>query len=131
MKISGKFEVTLKPLDTYAESTEALQLARMSIDKTFFGELSATSKGEMLSARTQVEGSAGYVAIELVTGELDGKQGSFVLQHFGTMGQGQHHLTLEVVPDSGTDDLQGLSGTMDIQIDNGQHFYTFDYQLGE
>ena len=129
MKISGKFDVALHPLDTYADSRDELQLGRMSIDKTFFGVLSAKSRGEMLSARTPVEGSAGYVAIELVNGELNGKQGSFVLQHFGIMGKGEHSLTLEVVPDSGTGELKGLYGTMDIQIENGEHSYTFEYEL--
>ena len=129
MQISGKFDVKLNPIDSYASGTDGITLGRMSIDKTFHGDLSATSIGEMLSARTPAPGSAGYVAIEQVTGTLAGKAGSFVLQHFGTMSAGTNHLTLEVVPDSGTGELTGLSGTMGITIENGQHFYTFDYSL--
>lgn len=129
MKISGEFFVSLKPLTTYAEGQSGINLGRMSIDKTFSGELTATSKGEMLSALTPVKGSAGYVAIEQVVGSLSGKSGAFVLQHFGTMNKGQDRLILEVVPDSGVDELQGLSGKMVIIIQYGKHFYEFDYEL--
>jgi hypothetical protein len=106
-----------------------VKLNRMSIDKTFQGDLDATSKGEMLSARTPVKGSAGYVAIEQVSGILSGKNGSFMLQHFGIMDKGQDRLILEVVPDSGTGELEGLSGQMKIIIEEGQHFYEFEYQF--
>lgn len=129
MKISGKFEVKLNPIDGYIEGKHGITLNRMSIDKTFFGELDASSKGEMLSAMTPVKGSAGYVALEQVTGELSGKKGSFVLQHFGTMQGENQRLTLEVVPDSGTNELEGLSGKMTIDIKDGNHFYEFDYKL--
>jgi hypothetical protein len=101
----------------------------MSIDKTFFGGLSAISKGEMLNALSPVEGSAGYVAVEQVTGELEGKKGSFVLQHYGLMGSGGRLLTLEVVPNSGTGELERLTGKMDIRIENRQHYYDFEYHL--
>ncbi|HJV76200.1 MAG TPA: DUF3224 domain-containing protein [Noviherbaspirillum sp.] len=127
--ISGKFDVLMKPLETYATGADGVKLGRMSIDKTFYGGLSATSKGEMLNALSPVEGSAGYVAIEQVRGELEGKQGSFVLQHFGLMGESGRHLTLGVVPGSGTGELEGLKGKMDIRIDNGQHYYDFEYQI--
>lgn len=129
MKISGEFDVKLNPIEGYAEGKEGIRLNRMSIEKTFHGELEATSKGEMLSAMTPVKGSAGYVAIEQVSGKLSGKRGSFVLQHFGTMDKGADRLILEVVPDSGTDDLEGLSGHMKIIIEEGKHFYEFEYQL--
>jgi hypothetical protein len=129
MKVSGKFEVKLQPLEAYAEGSNGVTLGRMSIEKTFSGALSASSKGEMLTATTSVEGSAGYVAIEQVTGTLSGKSGSFVLQHFGTMSQDQNFLLLEVVPNSGTGDLAGLSGKMSIRMEEGQHFYDFDYEL--
>ena len=131
MKVSGEFEVHMKPLDTYANGSEGIDLGRMSIDKTFKGDLSATSKGEMLSAMTAIKGSAGYVAIEQVHGNLAGITGSFVLQHFGTMNRGQDRLILEVVPDSGTGELAGLSGKMSIKIKDGNHFYEFDYELKE
>ncbi|HND84156.1 MAG TPA: DUF3224 domain-containing protein [Pseudobdellovibrionaceae bacterium] len=129
MKIQGKFDVTLNPLETFAAGVEGLMLGRLSIEKTFHGDLSAKSRGEMLSAKTTVKGSAGYVAIEQVEGSLNGKTGSFVLQHFGIMNAGQSRLILEVVPDSGTRELVGLSGSMEIKIESGQHFYVFEYHL--
>ena len=129
MLVSGKFDVALKPLDAYAKAIDGVTLGRMSIDKTFTGGLSATSQGEMLSALTPVKGSAGYVAIEQVSGELNGKKGSFVLQHYATMNSEGQHLTLEVVPDSATDELKGLKGKMEIQIEGGQHSYNFEYEL--
>lgn len=129
MKISGEFEIKLNPLDVYSQGTDGLNLGRMSIDKTFNGGLEATSKGEMLSAVTSVKGSAGYVAIEQVTGTLSGRKGSFVLQHFGIMEKSSNRLLLEVVPDSGTDQLAGLVGEMTINIIDGQHTYEFEYEL--
>ncbi|MBO6587105.1 MAG: DUF3224 domain-containing protein [Gracilimonas sp.] len=129
MKISGEFEVKLNPIKAYAEGAEGISLNRMSIDKTFYGDLNATSKGEMLSAMTPVKGSAGYVAMEQVTGTLSGKNGSFVLQHYGIMNKGEQQLILEVVPDSGTDELEGLKGKMAINIADGKHFYEFKYSL--
>ena len=129
MKITGKFEVVLHPLDAYHQGTDGINLGRMSIDKTFSGDLDATSKGEMLSAMTSVKGSMGYVAIEQVTGTLSGRRGSFVLQHFGTMDMDTDRLILEVVPDSGTDQLAGLTGDMTINIKDGQHQYEFEYLL--
>lgn len=129
MKVTGEFEVKLEPIEGYAEGSDGIKLSRMSLDKTFHGELEATSEGEMLSAMTPVKGSAGYVAIEQVQGTLKGKEGSFVLQHFGTMDKGKDRLILEVVPDSATGGLEGLSGTMDITVEEGKHFYEFEYQL--
>ena len=121
----GAFDVKLTPL----ESSAGKELGRMSIDKTFHGELDATSKGEMLAAMTPVKGAAGYVAIEKVTGKLAGRDGTFVLQHLGTMTRGEGKLTVTVVPDSGTGQLVGLSGTMSIEITEGKHFYHFEYSL--
>lgn len=129
MKISGTFEVTLQPQPSYTPGTAGITLGRMSIDKTFAGDLTAISKGEMLNALSPVAGSAGYVAIEQVTGQLQGKTGSFVLQHYGTMQGVAKHLRIEVVPDSGLGELQGLTGTMQIRIEQGQHYYDFDYHL--
>jgi len=129
MKISGNFDVRLSPLDAYAQGVDGVNLGRMSIDKQFHGALDASSKGEMLSAMTSVKGSAGYVAIEQVTGDLSGRKGSFVLQHFGTMNRGSDRLILEVVPDSGSGELMGLVGKMTITIEDGQHFYEFEYSL--
>ncbi|MBL4942438.1 MAG: DUF3224 domain-containing protein [Colwellia sp.] len=129
MMISGKFDIELKPIDSYAPSKDGIKLGRMSIDKTFFGDLSATSQGEMLSALSPKAGSAGYVAIELITGEILGKKGSFALQHYGTMSGGTQNLVLEVVADSGTGELANLKGKMKIDIEERQHFYIFEYEL--
>jgi hypothetical protein len=108
---------------------EAAALGRHSLDKAFSGDLTATSLGEMLSAGGVVPGSAGYVALERVTGTLHGRQGSFVLQHFALMNRGTPTMTLTVVPDTGTDALTGLAGSMRIIIEKGQHSYEFDYTL--
>ena len=129
MTITGTFEVTLAPLDGYAQGSDGLRLGRMSIDKHFHGGLEAVSRGEMLSVMTTVKGSARYVAIEQVSGTLAGKTGSFVLQHFGILNRGDSRLVLEVVPDSGSGELTGLTGTMTITIDGGVHRYTFAYNV--
>jgi hypothetical protein len=125
---TGPFEVKLTPqplADAEADGT----LGRMSIAKQFHGDLEATSRGEMLSAMSAVKGSAGYVAIERVTGKLGERQGSFVLQHNATMNRGVPQLNITVVPDSGTEELTGISGTMNIIIEGGKHSYQFSYQL--
>ncbi len=129
MQAKGTFEVNIQPMESYAQGKEGVTLGRMSIDKTFLGELSATSQGEMLTVMTDVEGSAGYVAIEQVSGTLLGRTGSFVVQHFGIMSQGENRLVLEVAPDSGTGDLAGISGAMTIRIEGGTHFYEFNFGL--
>ena len=127
---SGSFDVKLQPLDAYNRD-EGAGIARMSIDKQFHGALEATSKGEMLSAMGNVKGSAGYVAIERVSGTIDGRKGSFVLQHNATMTRGEPYLNIIVVPDSATGELAGLSGSMKIEITDGKHFYAFDYALAD
>ena len=127
---SGPFEVKLNPQTAY-NTDEGSTLGRMSIDKQFHGDLEATSKGEMLMAGTATKGSAGYVALELVTGSLQGRKGTFVLQHSATMDRGTPHLNIIVVPDSGTGQLVGLTGEMDIIIAEGKHSYKFDYALAE
>src|SRR5580700_483560 len=129
-KAVGTFEVKINPLSPYNTSAEA-KLARMSIDKQFHGDLEATSQGEMLSAGTDMKGSAGYVAIERVTGTLDGRSGGFVLQHNATMTRGAPYLNIIVVPDSGTGELAGLDGTMNIVIDKGKHSYEFQYSFSD
>lgn len=125
---TGPFDVKLNPLQPYNNAEEA-KFARMSIDKQFHGDLEATSKGEMLSAGSDVKGSAGYVAIERVTGTLHGRHGSFSLQHNATMNRGEPYLNIIVVPDSATGELTGLSGNMRIIIAEGKHSYVFDYTL--
>jgi hypothetical protein len=103
----------------------------MSINKVFMGDLEGSSKGEMLSAVTSVKGSAGYVAMERVTGTLHGLSGSFALQHSGTMNRGEPQLSVTVVPDSGTGELVGLSGKLQIIIAAGKHSYEFEYSIPE
>lgn len=125
---SGTFTVTLAPLPIDAQD-DGWSMGRLSIDKVFHGELEATSKGEMLSVSTDTKGSAGYVAFERVTGALDGRTGSFVLQHSGIMDRGTPRLDLNVVPDSGTAALTGLTGTMRITVAAGAHSYAFEYDL--
>lgn len=129
-RATGPFDVTLTPQPLH-DPVEGSLLGRMSIGKQFHGDLEATSKGEMLSAGTQTKGSAAYVAIERVTGRLHGRAGSFVLQHTGIMDRGTPKLTVTVVPDSGTDELTGLAGTMAITIVEGKHSYDFDYTIGD
>ena len=126
-RASGTFDVKVTPQGT-PDTAEGSALGRMSLDKQFHGDLVGTGKGEMLTAMTDTKGSAGYVAIERVTGTLKGRSGSFVLQHTGTMAHGTQQLTIVVVPDSGTGELKGISGTMTIRIADGKHFYEFDYQ---
>lgn len=128
-KASGSFEVKLAPQPLENKDAAQAKLARLSIDKRFHGDLEAGSRGEMLSAGTEVKGSAGYVAIELVSGTLRGKDGTFVLQHSATMNRGVPQLSIAVVPDSGTGELLGLEGTMSINISDGKHFYEFSYAL--
>jgi len=124
----GDFVVTLTPQST-DDITGASTLARLAIDKQFTGDLIGVSKGEMLSAGTPTKGSAGYVAIERVSGALHGRTGTFVLQHSGTMTRGSPELTVSVVPDSGSGELTGLSGTMRIIIEGKRHSYEFDYTI--
>ena len=125
---AGSFEVKMtpqKPEDAVAESG----IGRLLIDKQFHGALEATSKGQMLSFGDPTKGSAGYVAIERVTGTLYGRSGSFALQHTGTMDQGKFQLSVTVIPGSGTGQLAGISGSMNIIIEAGKHSFTFDYSL--
>ena len=125
---TGTFEVKMKP-----GASEILKgtttVGRMSIDKTFAGDLEGTSQVEMLTAVTPVKGSAGYVALEQVTGKLNGREGTFVLQHSGTAHNGAQQLTVTVVPESGTGQLTGIEGKFIIRMEAGSHFYDFDYTL--
>jgi hypothetical protein len=125
---TGPFEVKLTPLDP-AFKSEDNSIGRYSLDKQFHGALEATSKGEMLSGMGTVKGSGGYVAIERVTGTLAGRTGTFILQHNGTMQNGVYHLNVIVVPDSGTAQLTGLQGSMEIIIKDSKHSYDFTYTL--
>jgi hypothetical protein len=126
----GTFVVKLTAQAPVPE-TEDATIGRMLIDKQFFGDLEAASKGQMISTMGEVKGSAGYVAMERVTGSLNGRSGSFALQHTGTMARGVPSLSVTIVPDSGTGGLVGLTGAMTIQNDAGKHSYTFDYTMPE
>ena len=127
---SGTFDVKLDP-HPLSDAGHQAGLSRLSIDKQFQGDLEASSQGEMLAAGTWTEGSAGYVALERVDGWLNGRRGSFILQHSGLMMRGTPQLIITVVPDSGTEQLLGLAGEMAIEIVDGKHFYRFEYTLGD
>lgn len=128
MHASGSFEVKMIPQPA-EEGVGDASIGRMALDKQYHGDLAAIGKGQMLAIHTAVEGSAGYVALERVSGTLHGRSGAFVLQHSGTMTRGAPQLIISVVPDSGSDELQGLAGTLAITITGGQHFYDFEYTL--
>jgi hypothetical protein len=125
---TGTFEVKLNPQD---DKSEDKSLGRMTIDKQWHGELEGTSKGQMLTGGDVAKGSAGYVAIEKFTGTLNGRKGAFILQHSATMTRGEGQLTITVVPDSGSDQLEGLTGKLMIKIEGGKHFYDFEYALSK
>lgn len=128
VRVSGAFNVTMTPAAP-AEHEGSTATARMLLDKQYFGDLAATGAGQMLTAVTDTKGSAAYVAIERVSGTLRGKKGSFVIQHAGTMRGGAQQLTISIVPDSGTGQLAGITGTMAIRIVERKHFYDLDYLL--
>ena len=125
---TGSFEIKMNPDPPY-DVSDGVSLGRVSISKTFAGDLDAQSLVQMLAARGEIADSAGYVAIERVVGSLGGRQGSFVLQHFGVMTRGSGELIVSVVPDTGTGELRGLSGRMTIGIVEGKHQYRFEYDL--
>ncbi len=127
---SGTFEVKMTPQPT-DDKTEGATIGRFTIDKQFHGDLEGSSKGEMLGAGSPAKGSAGYVAMEKVSGTLHGRSGAFVLQHSGTMHKGTQQMTVTVVPESGAGQLAGIAGTLTIKITDGKHFYEFDYTLPE
>jgi hypothetical protein len=124
----GAFDVKTIPQPA---DEEGVAIGRLLLDKQFHGDLEATSKGQMLAVRTGVANSAGYVAMEQVTGTLLGRTGSFALQHSGTMNRGEQELLITVVPDSGTGELAGLMGTMMIIIEGGKHSYDFEYSIDD
>jgi hypothetical protein len=127
---AGAFNAKTTPLPA-DDAAGGANISRYAIDKQYHGDLEGTAKGEMLGAGDPSKGSAGYVAIELVTGTLHGRSGSFTLQHSGTMSQGKFQLAVTVVPGSGAGGFAGIAGTMTIIIANGKHSYTFDYTLPE
>jgi hypothetical protein len=129
-KARGTFDVELAPLPPDAVE-EVKTLGRMSIRKTFQGDVAGSSRGEMLTAATGTAGSAGYVAIELFRGTVGGRTGTFLLQHSGTMNRGAPSLAIAIVPDSGTGDLAGISGTLGIEISQGRHSYVLEHEFAD
>ena len=123
---TGTFEVKITPQD---DKSADKSIGRLTIDKQWHGDLEGTSAGQMLTGGDVTTGSAGYVAIEKFTGTVGGRKGSLILQHSATMTKGKGDLTITVVPDSGTDELKGISGKLTIKIENGKHSYEFDYTL--
>jgi hypothetical protein len=124
----GTFEVSMAPAGA-PDAEAGVTLQRLSLTKTFTGELTGTSRGEMLTARTPVDTSAGYVAMERFTGTLDGRAGSFVLQHDGVMHDGGQALAIRIVPESGTGGLRGIAGELLVEIRDGAHHYELAYRL--
>ena len=123
-EVSGSLEVRITPEDTGDD-----QMGMMLLDKTYHGDLQATGTGRMLTGMTAVKGSAGYVAIERLDGTLEGAKGTFLVQHSGISKGDEKTLLIQVIPDSGTDALLGIDGTMEINIDDGKHSYCFKYSL--
>jgi len=128
MHAKGTFEVKMAPQPAQ-EGVGDASIGRMGLDKQYSGDLEATGKGQMLATRSAVEGSAGYVALEKVSGTLHGRSGAFALQHSGTMTRGVSQLIVSVVPDSGSEGLLALAGTLTITQTDGKHFYDLDYTL--
>jgi hypothetical protein len=126
----GTFEVTITP-QPHQEGVGDPGVARMALAKIFTGDMNGAGNGQMLAYRSSVTGSAGYVAMEKVQGMLNGRRGSFIMQHNGTMNRGEPQLSIKIVPDSGTDELSGVAGEMLLNIDQGKHFYEFRYTLPE
>ncbi len=124
----GPMDVDMQPEPPFLEE-HGMTLSRNAVSKTFHGEMAGTSEAQMLAAFTRTPGSAGYVAIEHFTGSVEGRSGSFVLQHSGIMNRGDAQLTVTIVPDSGSGDLTGISGTLDIDNIDGQHTYALTYDL--
>ena len=129
MEITGTFDIQMKPLQAHTSGADGVQLSVLSITKQYQGPLTGTSLGHFLGAVTAVEGSAGYVAQEQIRGMLEGRQGSFVVQHFAISGGDAPQFKLTIIPDSGTGALHGISGTMSIDMVGDQHTYTLDYEL--
>jgi predicted flavoprotein YhiN len=129
-RANGSFDVKVTPQKPDTQIARAANLSRLTIDKRFHGDLEGISKGEMLALQTEVKGSAGYVALERVTGKLMGLSGSFVLQHSASMTRGESKSEISVVPDSATGELRGLSGKMNISVAaDGAHSYQFDFKI--
>lgn len=123
---TGTFEVKLTPQD---DKSGDQTMGRMKIEKQWHGDLEGTSQGQMLTGGDMTKGSAGYVAMEKIEASLKGRKGTFILQHSATMTRGEGQLTITVVPDSATGQLQGLAGKMTIKVENGKHFYDLEYTL--
>lgn len=127
LRATGTFEVKVIPAVTAAG--EESEIARLTLEKTFSGDIAGTGRGQMLGFPAEPKDTGGYVAIEVVRGAVNGKKGTFALQHIGTMEGGKFHLDIRIVPGSGTGELTGIAGTMSVNIDKNTHFYDLDYTL--
>lgn len=125
--VSGPLEVTTEAEPPFLDQ-DGVTISRNVVRKKFLGDMSGTSEAQMIAALTPTPGSAGYVAIEHFTGSVAGKSGSFVLQHFGLMDAGEADLKVVIVPGSGTGELTGVSGTLTIDNEDGNHSYILDYE---
>jgi Protein of unknown function (DUF3224) len=129
-RAAGSFDVKVTPQKPDTQIARAANIGRLTLDKRFHGELEGTGKGEMLASQSDVPGSAGYVAMERITGTLNGRSGGFILQHSATMTRGAPVSSIVVVPDSGTGELRGISGRMTVTVDaEGSHSYEFDFRF--
>jgi hypothetical protein len=125
---TGSFDVDIDPQPPYLEQ-DGLKLSLNLVQKEISGDMIGSSEARMITAFTPTPGSAGYVAIEHFAGSVHGKSGSFALQHNGAMNKGDGQLTVTIIPDSGTGDLAGISGALEIHVEDGQHSYTLNYEL--
>lgn len=128
--VSGTFDVSTRPEPPFS-TEDGVLLGRMEFDKVFQGALDATSVVYMTYARTPVDSSAGYVAVERIVGSVEGRAGSFVVLHTGLMNEGDLSLEVPIVPKSGTGELVGITGSMTIEESDGEHIYALSYRLGE
>ncbi len=127
-RATGSFDVSMSPASP-VERSGRTTLGRMVLEKQYSGDMIATGKGKMLTAVTDTKGSASYVAIEHVTGVLNGKEGSFVVHHTGTMAGGVDQLSIAIVPDSGTEELTGIAGKLTLKVVDGEHVFELEYSL--
>ena len=129
MHVKGEFSIKLTPLDATLGAVDKPKYGRSRIEKEYKGELKATGLGEMLTVRTSAPNSAGYVAVERIEGSIQGREGSFVVQHIGVFNRGASSLRIDIVPDSGTGDLVSIAGTLSIRNEGSRHYYDLEYSL--
>lgn len=129
MQATGEFQIQFEPQVPSFKGSNEVRIGRMSLRKKYTGSLEALSVGEMLSATAPVDGHAGYIALEQVSGVLSGLKGSFVLQHFGIKNPHAQEHRVEILPGSGTGDLAKLKGAMRIRVEGNKHYYELNYSV--